>query len=121
MEYHQRWGGKGAAKTGQSGARHQKVRAYPSTAGKPKDGTDVLYSGYWDEGKTCWDAYWTPRPISSWWRTEVSEWVFMGQSELRAGEAFYDPQFWGNWGKKLRMKAKEAGKDSTVDLVNLGV
>ena len=71
-----------------------------------------MWSGYWDEGKTCYDCWWTPYSISEWWSTPVSQWVFMGQCELRKGDAYplYDPQFWGGHGKVLRQWAAAEGK-----------
>ena len=41
-------GGKSGPLDGASGKRYQEMVAIPSVPGSTTDGTDVLFSGYWD-------------------------------------------------------------------------
>jgi len=90
---------------GASGKRHQVVYAYPSVPGDTTAGTDVLFSGYWDNNICVFSVYHTPAPVSCWWTTHPRAWLFMGKATWSENTSDWTgTPVWGYAGVLLRRR-----------------
>jgi len=68
-------------------------------------GTDVLFSGYWDNNICVFSVYHTPAPVSCWWTTHPRAWLFMGKATWSENTSDWTgTPVWGYAGVLLRRR-----------------
>ena len=92
--------GKHAPWQGVSGMRHQVVYAYPAST-DPGDGTDLFFSGVFEEDQTWCEVWWTPAVIGNWWSSS-STWRRMGFVLWSRRAGFCRNRIWGAGGIETR-------------------